>query len=150
MELCAATPADVSAVTTLVRAAYAKWVPLIGREPLPMRADYDAAIRDHVIELLYEGGALVGLIETIAQPDHLFIENIAVAPAHRGQGIGRGLLAHAERIARGRGVPEIRLSTNSAFESNIRLYRSVGYRIDRREPFMDGEAVYMSKKIASP
>jgi hypothetical protein len=55
-----------------------------------------------------------------------------------------------ERKARGRDVAELRLSTNSAFASNIRLYRSVGYRIDRREPFMGGEAVYMSKKIASP
>jgi ribosomal protein S18 acetylase RimI-like enzyme len=118
-----------------------------------MVAYYDRAVRDHEIDLLHADGeliALIELIELIRNPDHLFIENIAVAPAHRGQGIVRGLLAHAERKARGRGIAEIRLSTNSAFESNIRLYRSVGYRIDRREPFMGGEAVYMSKKIASP
>ena len=145
-----AGPEDAHIVRALVRSAYAKWVPLIGREPLPMVADYDRAVRDHEIDLLHADGELIALIELIRNPDHLFIENIAVAPAHRGQGIGRGLLAHAERKARGRGIAEIRLSTNSAFESNIRLYRSVGYRIDRREPFMGAEAVYMSKKIASP
>ena len=32
-----ATLADVGAVQTLVRQAYAKWVPLIGREPRPMQ-----------------------------------------------------------------------------------------------------------------
>jgi len=149
-DIRSAGPEDAHIVRALVRSAYAKWVPVIGREPLPMVADYDRAVRDHEIDLLHADGELIALIELIRNPDHLFIENIAVAPAHRGQGIGRGLLEHAERKARGRGIAEIRLLTNSAFESNIRLYRSVGYRIDRREPFMGGEAVYMSKKIASP
>ena len=31
-----ATPRDAEAVRALTRAAYAKWVPLIGREPRPM------------------------------------------------------------------------------------------------------------------
>ena len=149
-DIRSARPEDAHIVRALVRSAYAKWVPVIGREPLPMVADYDRAVRDHEIDLLHADGELIALIELIRHLDHLFIENIAVVPAHRGQGIGRGLLAHAERKARGRGIAEIRLLTNSAFESNIRLYRSVGYRIDRREPFMGGEAVYMSKKIASP
>ena len=30
---------DAAAVRVLTREAYAKWVPVIGREPLPMRAD---------------------------------------------------------------------------------------------------------------
>jgi hypothetical protein len=38
-----ATPPDAPAVRDLTRAAYAKWVPVLGREPLPMTADYDAA-----------------------------------------------------------------------------------------------------------
>ena len=143
----AATPGDASRVRALVRSAYAKWVPLIGREPLPMAADYDRAVRDHEIDLFHADGELIALIELIRNPDHLFIENVAVTPARQGRGIGRRLLAHAEQKARDQGVPEIRLATNSAFESNIRLYLSVGYRIDRHEPFMGGAAVYMSKKI---
>ena len=30
---------DAEAIRDLVRAAYAKWVPLIGREPMPMKED---------------------------------------------------------------------------------------------------------------
>jgi len=112
-----------------------------------MAADYDRAVRDHEIDLFHADGELIALIELIRNPDHLFIENVAVTPARQGRGIGRRLLAHAEQKARDQGVPEIRLATNSAFESNIRLYLSVGYRIDRHEPFMGGAAVYMSKKI---
>jgi ribosomal protein S18 acetylase RimI-like enzyme len=144
-----ARPEDARVVQALVRSAYAKWVPVIGREPLPMAADYDRAVRDHEIDLFQANGELIGLIETIRNPDHLFIENVAVSPAHQGRGIGRRLLAHAERKAGDYDVAEIRLATNAAFESNVRLYQSVGYRIDRTEPFIGGAAVYMSKGIKS-
>lgn len=35
---------DAEAVTALTRMAYAKWVPVIGREPLPMKTDHAAFI----------------------------------------------------------------------------------------------------------
>ena len=57
MDLRPATPDDVPAITALVRAAYEKWVPLIGREPMPMQADYDEAVHDHMIDLLFDGKA---------------------------------------------------------------------------------------------
>jgi ribosomal protein S18 acetylase RimI-like enzyme len=78
---------------------------------------------------------MVGLIEMIVRSDHLFIENVAVSPEHQGQGLGRRLLAHAERVALARGYRDIRLLANAVFESNISLYKAVGYRIDREEPF---------------
>lgn len=34
-----ALPEDAIAIRALVRAAYARWVPVIGREPRPMQAD---------------------------------------------------------------------------------------------------------------
>jgi hypothetical protein len=69
----------------LTRDAYAKWVPLIGREPWPMIADYDVAVRDHLIDLLTVDGELVALVEMIAQSDYLLVENLAVAPAHQSR-----------------------------------------------------------------
>jgi hypothetical protein len=71
---------DAAAIRDLTRAAYTKWLPVIGREPKPMGADYDAAVRRHHIDLLFRNGELVGLIEMIARTDHLLIENVAVAP----------------------------------------------------------------------
>jgi ribosomal protein S18 acetylase RimI-like enzyme len=143
-----ATPADAAAIRKVVRAACAKWVPALGREPLPMQVDYARAVREHQIDLLYVDGQMLGLIEMIARPDHLYIENVAVAPEHQGQGFGRQLLAHAEQVASARGQSDLRLLANAVFESNIELYKTVGYRIDREEPFMGGVAVYMSKKVA--
>ncbi len=63
-----ATIADAVAVRALTRAAYAKWVPVLGREPRPMIADYDAALRDHMVDLLHVGGEATALIEMAPAP----------------------------------------------------------------------------------
>ena len=138
---------DVAAVRDLTRAAYAKWVPVIGREPKPMAADYERAVRAHLIELMYVGGELVALIEMIPEADHLLIENIAVAPAAQGRGYGPALVAHAEILAGELGFSEVRLYTNPRFAGNVALYARLGYRVDREEVFLAGTVVHMSKRI---
>ena len=95
-----AAPADAVAVRDLTRAAYAKWGPVLGREPKPMTADYDAAVRDHVVDMLYLDGELAALIEMRPEADHLFVVNVAVSPAYQGRGCGRAPLAHAEELTR--------------------------------------------------
>ena len=143
-----ARPADAAAIRVLVRAAYAKWVPIIGREPRPMQADYDAAIRDHRFDLVEETGQLIALIETQARPDHFWIENLAVLPEAQGRGLGKQLLAHAEALARAAGLTELRLLTNGRMAANRVLYGSLGYVETLEEPFMESSVVYMSKRLA--
>ena len=149
VELRRAGASDAAAVRDLTRAAYARWVPLIGREPRPMTADYDEAVVAHRIDLLLADGALAALIETIAESDHLLVENVAVAPAFQGRGFGRCLMAHAEEIAAAAGYHEIRLYTNQRFAENIALYRRLGYCVDREEDVGVGIAVHMSKRLGS-
>ena len=118
VELRQAMATDAAAIRDLTRAAYARWVPLIGREPKPMTADYDAAVLKHRFDLLYVDGILAALIETIREPDHLLVENVAVSPAFQGRGFGRRLMAHAEALAEAAGYAEIRLYTNQRFVEN--------------------------------
>ncbi len=142
-----AGPADAAFVRDLTRAAYAKWVPVVGREPMPMQADYETAVREHRIDLLSLGGETLALIETMLRPDHLWIENIAVSPAAQRQGLGRRLLKRAEALAAEAGLAELRLLTNALFAGNVALYRSEGYAIEKKEPFeKGGVTVYMSKR----
>ncbi len=143
-----AVPNDATAIRDLTRAAYAKWVPLIGREPKPMLADYEAAVRQHRFDLLCVAGELAALIETIDQGDKLLVENVAVSPDHQGRGLGTRLMAQAESVARGLGHGRIWLYTNQRFEENIRLYSRLGYRIDGEEPIGDAVRVNMSKDLA--
>jgi ribosomal protein S18 acetylase RimI-like enzyme len=142
-----AVPTDASAIRELTRDAYAKWVPVIGREPRPMMADYAQAVRRHRIDLMYVDGVLAALIETIQQTDHLLIENVAVSPPFQGRGLGRKLMAHAEQVAVSLGHDEARLYTNKLFAENVRLYSKIGYRVDREEPFTGGIVVHMSKSV---
>lgn len=148
VELRQATATDAAAIRDLTRAAYAKWVPLIGREPKPMTANYEEAVRKHRFDLLYAEGRLAALIETIREADHLLIENVAVSPSFQGRGFGRKLMAHADALATASGYREIRLYTNQRFAENIELYRRLGYRVDREEVLPVGVAVHMSKRLA--
>lgn len=84
-----AEPADAAAIRDIVRAAYAKWVPVIGREPLPMRADYGKAVAEHPFELAVADGRIVGMIETMLADDHLWIENVCVSRRRRA-GVSAG------------------------------------------------------------
>lgn len=147
VEIQQAMATDAAAIRELTRTAYAKWVPLIGREPKPMTADYDAALRDHRFDLLYAGGSLAALIETIREADHLLVENVAVSPEFQGRGFGRRLMAHAETLAKSMGFGEVRLYTNQRFAENITLYRRLGYRIDREEVLPVGVVIHMSKRL---
>jgi ribosomal protein S18 acetylase RimI-like enzyme len=138
---------DAAAIQALVHAVYAKWVPLIGRLPLPMQANYEQALGEHEFTLVEREGELIGLIETEDKEDHLYIVNVAVAETTQGRGLGRRLLAHAEEKALGKGYRETRLLTNALYEANIRLYERQGYEIYVRENFMNGVVVRMRKRV---
>lgn len=142
-----ATTADVDIVTTITRLAYSKWVPIIGREPLPMKADHAAHIRDHRVDLLVVGDDIAALIETIQHPDYLLIENVAVAPTFQKRGYGRRMVAHAEQMAEAAGLRMVRLYTNAKFEENVRLYVSLGYTIEREEAISGGTLIHMAKSV---
>ena len=143
-----ATLADAPAVRDLTRAAYAKWIPLIGREPKPMTADYERAVVDHIIDLYEDNNLPVALIEVMPQASCLLIENIAVHPSQQGKGLGDLLLSHAETIARSLHLNELQLYTNAAFSSNIEFYARRGFQEFHREPFpAGGVTVHMKKMI---
>ena len=147
LEIRRAGPADAAAIAALTRAAYEKWIPVIGRAPKPMTADYDVAVREHLIDLLFAGGELVALVECIREPDHLLIENLAVGPAQQGHGYGLHLLRHAETLARDLGYAELRLYTNKLFAENVAFYAKHGYRFDGETAFKGGFLVHMSRRI---
>ncbi|SRR6266487_4409502 len=66
------------------------------------------------------------------------VKRMWVAPAVRGLGLGRRLLAELETLAAGGGARTLRLETNRALTEAVGLYRSAGYReVDafNREPY---------------
>ena len=168
-------PADAEAIRALVAAAYAKWIPVIGRLPIPMRADYAQAVLEHRFDLLpvgpnragpglagpglagpdLAGSDLAGLIETKAEVDHLLVVNVAVHPAFQGRGFGVALMARADALAAEAGLARLRLYTNKKYTANLRLYGALGYRVEREELYDgpgrtrdDDVTVHMVKDLA--
>lgn len=150
IELRRGSEADADAIRDLTRAAYAKWVSAIGREPKPMSADYCAAVRSNRFDLLYLDGTLAALIETIDQGDRLLIENVAVSPDFQRRGLGSRLMLHAEKIAQTLGLERISLYTNRRFTGNVELYARLGYEVESEEPIDAGMMrTNMSKRASS-
>jgi GNAT superfamily N-acetyltransferase len=145
-----ATGEDATAVRDLVAAAYGPYTALSGRTPIPMLTDYVAAIRDHDVWVLDGTGAIVGIIVLEARGDHLWLDNVAIAPGWQGRGLGRRLLRHAEDEARSLGLPEIRLLTNERYVDNIAMYGRRGYRETHREPYLGTDLVYFAKRLDPP
>jgi ribosomal protein S18 acetylase RimI-like enzyme len=140
---------DVEAIAAITRAAYTKYIPLIGREPQPMTADYARMVVDHSIWLLTVASQPVGVLVLIAEPETLLIYSVAILPEFQQRGLGRRLLAWAESQAIQAGYRSIRLYTNGLFVDNLRLYRSLGYQETGREVYRDSTLVHMAKQLAA-
>jgi ribosomal protein S18 acetylase RimI-like enzyme len=144
-----ATATDADAIRDLVTAAYEGYIPLLGRTPIPMLADYHEAVRVHDVWVLDDDGhGIVGVIELIAHPDHLYIENVAIAPSHQGAGLGRQLMHLAETEARARGLTELGLLTNERYTSNIAMYERYGYVETHRTEHLGSDLVHFRKTLA--
>jgi ribosomal protein S18 acetylase RimI-like enzyme len=143
-----AGPGDVEAVRALVRAAYQHYVSRLGMRPAPMDADYGARVAGGRVHVAERGDVIVGAIVLHERPDHLLIENVAVSPDAQGQGIGKTLLALAEREAAARGLTELRLYTNEAMTENLAYYPRRGYLETHRGPAAGhGRRVYFAKTL---
>ncbi len=147
VRIVTASKEDAPAIARLTRAAYADWVPILGREPLPMVADYQALVLIHRFDLLYRGEALAALLETVAKGRDLWIENIAVDPRAQGRGYGGRLLRRAEDIAAAQGFERLTLYTNKLMTKNIQIYQRYGFDIEREERTQVAEVVYMAKTL---
>lgn len=148
LNLRPAEPKDEPAIAELVRQAYGKYVERIGRQPLPMIADYGKAIAQHQVWVREQDGGIAAVLELIAEDGHLLLENVAVAPCLQGAGLGKQLVAFAEAEARRQGYREIRLYTNQHFTENIALYETLGFRETHRQPIQDSAIVHMSKGVS--
>lgn len=93
----------------------------------------------HIVFLAYEGGEAAGIVDavgiavcfvgfsTFAARTLINIHDLAVAPTHRGRGIGRMLMEAVERKARAMGACKITLEV---LENNVRarsVYAEAGF-----------------------
>ncbi|MFD4259146.1 GNAT family N-acetyltransferase [Streptomyces sp. NPDC058534] len=139
---------DVPAVKAVTDAAYQPYIERIGVVPQPMEADHAANVAAGRVFVACEpGGDLVGLVVLEAQPDHLFLDSIAVRPDAHGRGVGRRLLQFVDAHARALGLPEVRLYTSAMMWENQEIYPKYGYELVERRVDGPYDRVHYRKRL---
>ena len=73
-----------------------------------------------------------GTIQGLVQPGEWgAIQNVGVAPEHRGQGLGRALVLQSLAGFQAAGVRRVYLEVTACNLAAVQLYRSVGFRLAR-------------------
>lgn len=143
-----AAPSDEAALVAIAQAAYARYVVRIGRRPAPMDPDFARLIAAGEVTACEDAGVVVGFIVWRAAPDHVFIDNVAVDPAHHGKGYGRAMLTWIEEETGRRGLDTLRLYTNAKMTENLALYPRLGWVVTGRLVEDGFDRVYFSKTLA--
>ncbi|MFD9844000.1 GNAT family N-acetyltransferase [Streptomyces parvus] len=95
-------------------------------------AEEDGAKEGHPTFLaVAPDGSLAGFVSvTYARWNRrLTVEDIEVAPGHRGRGVGRALMSRAEEFARERGAGHIWLEVTNINAPAIHAYRRMGFAL---------------------
>lgn len=132
-----ARPDELVAVGELTLAAYAADNGMPREHPYAaVLLDAGARARDAVLLVADDGGELLGTV-TFVRPGTPFAEvggpgeaevrTLAVAPAARGQGVGRLLSDECVRLARAEGCSAVVLSSGSWMAAAHRLYERMGF-----------------------
>ncbi|KAK2023165.1 acetyltransferase [Colletotrichum zoysiae] len=149
--LVRASPDHVSSIQAMVRAAYSKYIDRIGKEPAPMKADYNQLIKSQTVYVLRDdqSSEVVGAILLRRDPsaEALHINNLVVAPAAQGHGFGRALMACAEDVARAYRCTNLQLYTNVKMFENLVLYPKMGFVETERKTEDGYERVYFRRDL---
>ncbi|WP_207462522.1 GNAT family N-acetyltransferase [Azospirillum sp. SYSU D00513] len=144
-----ASAGDEADIRACAEQAYARYVPLIGRKPAPMIADFAARIAAGEVHVAVdERDRLQGFIVFRAEEGYVLLENVAVRPDAAGRGVGKGLIGFCEEATRDLGLDTVHLYTNEAMSENLAIYPRLGYaEVGRRTE--DGfNRVYFEKTLS--
>ena len=91
------------------------------QKPGPMLEDYGALIDAGRVHVVDKDGAMSGTLVLISEEMTMLLDNVAVAPAVQGLGLGKMLILFAEK-ARKSGFERIALYTNEKMAENLGMY----------------------------
>ncbi|TYB39846.1 GNAT family N-acetyltransferase [Micromonospora sp. AP08] len=146
-----ARPADVAALVDLVESAYrgersrAGWTTeadlLAGQRTDPDMVAEAVTSPDGTVLVVEDATGIVACCQLERRDDHVYFGMFAVDPGRQGGGLGRDLLAEAERYARDEWhTGEMRMTVITQREDLIAWYERRGYvRTGELSPFPYGD-----------
>ena len=139
---------DEPVIKDCAEQAYARYVPMIGRKPAPMVADFATQIVEGVVYVAQDDQAIFqGFIVFYAEEEHILLENVAVLPSTAGRGVGKALIGFCENAALQRGLNAVHLYTNEMMTDNLSIYSKLGYRKVARREEEGFKRVYFEKNL---
>jgi len=127
--------------------AYQQYIPVMGKKPAPMLADYAAHLAHDTVFVALDGEIVIGYAIIIGKKDGWWLENIAVDPAHAGKGVGTALIARLEGDL-ARQADYYQLYTNRLMLRNIDWYLRLGFTETGRRLEDGYERVFFRKTLA--
>jgi len=112
-----------------------------------MLQDYALVIGGQHVVIAEADGELAGVLVLAETDESFLIENVAVHPSKKGQGIGKALLVHAEQEAVARGYESVYLYTNDRMTENIAMYTRAGYVEYERRQELGFRRVFLRKSL---
>lgn len=143
-------PADAGEVLTLQRAAYVPEARAHGDIDLPPLTEHLAEIREQLADGsvtawgVRDDGRLVAAVRITRSGSTAVVSRLVVAPDRQGEGLGSGVLRHAEEQLDD-GVSVIELFTGEHSVTNLRLYDRLGFRETHRTDAGTYALVHMAK-----
>jgi GNAT superfamily N-acetyltransferase len=138
-------PADHAAVRDLfmrvnrelapatMRAAFEDYIVRSLQDEVDRLSDYYAG-KQGAFFVALDGTTLVGMfgLEGLGTAS-AELRRMYVEQSHRGSGLARAMLAHAEQTCRDSGTPLLTLSTSELQQAALAFYRKCGYALVREE-----------------
>jgi N-acetylglutamate synthase-like GNAT family acetyltransferase len=118
---------DAPGIAACVCEACVHYIERIGKQPGPMLEDYADVVKRFQVHVAVAADDIVGVIVMKVTDEAFYIDNVAVRPSVKGQGVGRRLLCLAEAEARRQGHHSICLATHQLMTENRALYSRIGY-----------------------
>ncbi|ADE38732.1 GNAT family N-acetyltransferase [Candidatus Puniceispirillum marinum] len=159
MKIRKATMDDAETCAAIAVAAYRDYVPLMGRRPAPMLADYAAHIADDIVFVVEDKVAdtksdsgkrddfdIVGFAIIVKKGDDYWLENVAVTPMAAGKGLGKRMMDFIEDYLRPL-CDRYQLYTNVKMERNISWYHALGFSETFRGEVDGYDRVYFEKEF---
>jgi ribosomal protein S18 acetylase RimI-like enzyme len=145
---------DVALVARLLREFNAEF-----DEPIPARSQIESNVRAGIAGerwwVLLASDPVTGIVTgfvTVAEHDSaytaapvLYIEDLYVAPASRGQGVGSALMSRVFAEAATRGVTLVELGVDESDTDAMRFYERHGFNF--RDPATNDRAFYICREL---
>ena len=145
-----ARTSDSAAIALLLAEAYHHAARHRGERVNPDEAVRTMAWQECRTDLLTIDGEIVGVLQTRAAADRLWIDNFAVHPRSQRRGHGRSLLILADHLARHAGLSALCFEQPAMVADSYALHEKFGFELEGPGGSEKGPGMHLVRHLTPP